>query len=433
MGVECEYHVETGDDTSSVSRYISAKAISKAGILRIGQYLEDGSRLYPDVDHAEYATRESMGPYAAADQDLNGIEVLKRVIEASELPHKGVYRVSGTTLSNATYKKEGYTNGVHENSMFPGSLAGDRVMQGLLMGYLASRHWAMSGNVFQQQYEFSQKISGIGGPAIATSLERATSEGHKPMIAILRGNYDTMHSGDWARGETRFADPGISREARRIVLASHSLIYRLGEQQQRLQAKQKDLDLRDGIFAHPLTVAKRVMGGISLHETFATISGKQFTSLDMQEFYATQALKLAEITSLPPDEIDGAQKWLQTINAWRHSNPKEVQYDKYLIDTYDVVAKHVALHRSDSFRDDSIAKGRSLLWDRVIPEGLGMKYWGKVGHSFDQFSDAPIAASAEARINFIREHNDTALSVNWLYGTRSDGSTERFPLPWGAS
>lgn len=431
IGIECEYHIEP-EDGLGISYYISDKAIQAAGFLHIGQYLDDGSRVYPDVGHAEYATRECMGPYAAADQDVDhGIRTISAIVEASQLPHKGIYRISGTTLSTEPGKKSEYTNGVHENYMYPSRLTHDRTLRGILQAYLATRAWAMSGNVYDQHYEFSQKINGIGGVPIANDLVRAVSKGYKPMVALLPGNTDTMQSGEWGRGETRFADPGISREGRRLAIATHSLAYRLAEQQHLFEDNSlSSIALRD-----PLSVAKRAMVDLSLAATYATVEGEQVTMLDIQEKLASAALRLVELVQLPPDEVDAAHKWIRIVDALRRSKPSDAQYDPYLTDTFDVFAKHAILVKSGSFSDGQVAAGRSLIWDRVLPQGIGMKYWAKKTEATrqsadDPFANQPIAASAQARIDFIRNHHATANSVNWRGGIHDDARKEPFPLPW---
>lgn len=437
VGVECEYNIQAFDhEGSEVSlyRYIAENAIRAAGLRNIGQFLSNGAKLYVDVDHLEYCTPESLGPYQAAAADMAGIQVMKDIVERSEVEHRGIYRISGSTIDEE--KKQTYTNGVHENYMIPASIAYDHVMTGLLSSHLGSRVWAMNGNVSANTYEFSQKINGIGGNPFEWEVQRQTTSGRKPMALLRTADDDTVGDNRWMRAEVRFADPQQSYEGRKLSLASTSVVLHIAEQQKLLQ--RAGLGNFDDIIIHnPVPRAKEFMKDLSLKGTAETLSGRKVTALDIGEQLALKALALSELILLPSDELDGAHNWIATIDALRRSNPAKAQYDPYLLQRFDIAAKHHVLRRTGSFEaGDAVAKARSLQWDRIIPRGIGMKYFDKISQTdtsaIEQLKTTAPKTRAKIRAEYITKHSDDDVkkSVSWAYAGRGT-LVKSFSDPYG--
>ncbi len=340
IGVECEYNIQPPDGI--VGQSISKKALEAAGIrslpVNIGsrqhQYTELGSRIYEDCGHAEHCTPECRGPYQAAAADIASISIMASVIESSGSEHSGVYRISGTwpqcKTESESYKNT--TNGIHENFMAPSSLARSKLLKGLLPSYYSTRVAAMGGTIIENSYVFSQKVRGISGDPIEHALVRRVSPAEKPMAMILNNEHETVGP-DWMRLETRFADAPPSLNARRHALATTSLLLRIAEHQSIFEGNTPDDigNFEDMMLCNPSVAAHMFMSDLSLKSTAEVFSGKRMTMLDIQEQFAKNALYLAECITLPPDEIDAANIWIEICDAFRRSNPQQADYDRYLL------------------------------------------------------------------------------------------------------
>lgn len=435
IGVECEYNIQTIDQNGVEhypGEYISKRAMDSAGIRNIGGYTELGSRLYQDVGHAEYCTPECLGPYQAAAADLAGVAILSTIIEASGVGHRGVYRISGTSIEDDTSDRRlRYTNGVHENFMAPSEIVNNRFLMKLLPTYYATRVATMAGTVSRNQYEFSQKAQGIGGYPIETYLARRTSAGQKPMALALSNEPDTVGHG-WLRLETRFVDAPFSLAARRHALATTSLMLRLCEHIDLFNST----DFDDIIIQEPVNAAHAFMADLSLRRRAEVISGKERNMLDISEELAKKVLYLCERVQLPADEVDAAHEWPRIIDAFRRSNPKNVEYDEYLLHNYSVATKHYWLNKIGAFeKGDAEAKTRSLQWDRVLPKGNGRQLMERVdAHDAEVLSlqhHAPLTrAAVRAQYIIDSQDNNDARVHSWNHAGQM-GSSFTFSDPYG--
>ena len=435
IGVECEYDIQGMDSAGRshpASDYISEKAMAKAGIRNLTKFTENGSRIYQDVGHAEYCTPECLGPYQAAAADLAGIAVMSSIVQASGVEHRGLYRISGTTLLEETdYDKIRFTNGVHENFMAPGSIARSNLFMKLLPSYYATRVATMAGTVSQNTYEFSQKSRGIGGTPIERSYARRTQAGQKPMALALSDELETVGTG-WVRVETRFADAPFSLASRRHALATTSLILRLCEHEEIFN--QGDFD--DILIKQPVVAAHQFMADLSLKSKTEVMSGKNMNMLAISEKIAKKVLYLCERVELPEDEVDAAHTWPLIIDAFRRSKPHKAEYDNYLLKHYSVATKHYWLDRTGAFaKGDAEAKTRSLQWDRVLPMGNGRNLMEKTDGQDPEIkklqTSAPLTRAALRAQFIIDHHDDPHANAGWNYGSVSQGPTLKLTDPYG--
>ena len=436
IGVECEYNLQGTDSQGhdhSANDYINAEAMNRAGIRNLGGYTELGSRLYQDVGHAEYCTPECLGPYQAAAADIAGIAILSSIVEASGTEHRGLFRISGTSLVDGTDEERNrYTNGVHENFMAPGQLAYSRFLHNLLPTYYATRVGTMAGTVTQNKYEFSQKARGIGGKPIESHLARRTSAGPKPMALALKDESETVGTG-WLRLETRFVDAPFSLAARRHALATTSLMLRLCEHQDIFNEGSFD----NIIIKDPVPAAHLFMADLTLREKTEVMSGKRRTMLDISEELAKKVLFLCERIALPDDEVDAAHEWIKVIDAFRRSKPQDAHYDDYLLRSYSVATKHYWLNRINAFdKGDAEAKTRSLQWDRVLPIGNGRQLMERSDAKNSEVlalqRAAPLTRAAIRAQHIIDSETIVGNRVySWNNGGRASGSSFPFSDPYG--
>ncbi|USN96327.1 MAG: proteasome accessory factor PafA2 family protein [Candidatus Nomurabacteria bacterium] len=417
IGVEDEYDIQIAAQPSGSSAqagdYISQQAIKNAGLRVLGNYTENGAKLYQDMGHAEYCTPECLGPYQAAAADIAGMHVIASVVEASGLKHNGLYRISGT-WDNAEY---GTTNGVHENFMAPASISHNSLLVNLLPTYYATRLGTMAGTISRNKYIFSQKEHGIGDAPIERHLIRRVSHGSKPMALILKEESETVGNG-WLRLETRYADAPISLAARRHALATTSLMLRLVEHENLFNESEFD----DIILKDPVSATHVFMRDMSLRKKAEVRSGKRLNMLDIEEKLAEKVLFLCERIKLPEDEIDAANIWPIINAAFRRSNPAKADYDPYLLREYGVATKHYWLKRIGAFdKGDAESKTRSLQWDRVLPTGNGiamMKNSKTVDPEVETLQTTAPLTRAAIRQQFIQEfeNNPKARVTDWNGG-----------------
>lgn len=442
IGTECEYNLQNyARDGSRIDlkNYITAAILSDAGLYRYGQFISNGARLYIDVGHLEYATPECLGPRQAAAADLAGILVMQKIISASKLPHKGLYRLTGSYLPkqgaplSSVAMPEGNTSGYHENFLIPRSIGQDPLIDRMLPSFLASRIWAMSGTL-HNSFVFSQKVWGIGGKPIARQIERRSGHGSKPMAMIPPENNDegTIGAKEWARLEVRYADAGFSPKGRYLSLAATSLLLRMIEHVELVgMSKLATLQVE-----RPKRAAITFASDLTLRKTVPMCDGRQLSALDIQESYAEAAIDLAEAIELPPSEQPAPHMWMEMCQAMRASRPDEGEYGQ-LVREIDIAAKHFYLsqrHPQDALSYlNHDAMQRVLVWDRVLPDGGAIKWWqANTSPLIDQSDiDAlvtnPPPTRAAARVSYLMSRA-SIVALDWAMARQDKGKTEHFEL-----
>lgn len=437
IGTECEYNLQypiDGENAADIFSYISDKVIEASGLHNCNKFLSNGAGLYVDVDHLEYDTQECLGPKQAAAADMAGVIVMRRIVTASGLPHRGLYRITGSYKpSKDAGTARGMSSGYHENYLLPRDVTHNPVIDGLLPSHLASRIWALNGTL-RDQFVFSQKVWGIGGAPIAYKYERLTGHGNKPMC-IIRPADDVLSDSQWARAEVRYADAGLSPLARYLSFATTSLVFRMLEHQYVFD----DGRLEGLALKNPVAAAQLFAADLSLKRTAITEDGKQRTAVDIQEALAEAAADLSEEVGLPKDEDDAIDLWFYLCDKLRESNPAQGEYG-VLDGILDVAAKHRYLLRhhapADLHNRNHVAMQQSLIWDRVLPDGGGQKWWGHHTSSLIDYAEierltteAPNTRS-EIRAYCINEPRISLTGLNWAILNLKNGQAISLKNPY---
>ncbi len=422
IGTECEYNLQEGvrdDKRLSVGHYITPEVFKKVGITKIGSFLDNGAKSYSDMNHLEYATPESLGPKEAAKTDRAGVEVVGEVVEASGLPHDGLFRVTGTFFpEKGKPETEGKTSGYHENYMLPRLVTRRQVLDELIPAHLATRIWGLAGTA-RESFVFSQKVWGIGGRPITRKVERRTEHGFKPMAMIPPNDGDTVGNERWARLEVRYADAGLSPIVRYVGFAAASLILRLVEYENVI-----DGDMKETGFKHPVDAAKLFGADLTLKKTAELKDGRRVTALDMQRILLGRVLELADRIDLPKSETEAIPAWVSIVDRLSASNPAEGEYNG-LEEDLDVAAKHFNLLRhcqKDQInKDDKRTSQITVKWDMVHPKGAGIKWWQHYSPNVLEASEleyfkrnAP-ATRAAIRAAVIRNNFEGIRSIDWAH------------------
>ncbi len=436
IGTECEYNLQPGTINGAVvdrGKYISNEAIKAVGFAVMTSFLSNGASMSVDVGHLEYRTQECLGPRQAAAADLAGIVIVGSVVEASGLPHDGVYRITGSFLPD----KKDETNGYHENYLIPRAIGRSDTLSRTLPSFLASRIWALNGTV-RKNFVFSQKVWGIGDPPISRDYGRRTSYRSKPMVLIPpeTSDNDILNGREWARIEVRHADAGQSPTARFLELGAMSLVLRMTEHAP-LLGERRLSDL--GILA-PAASAKNFAEDLSLRAKARTRGGKRMTAMDIQEEFATIANELCREILLPDDERLAARLWLEVCERMKRSQPSAGEYDG-LEHVLDIAAKHSYMlghHEPDEMHIDNpeVAK-RSLLWDRTLPMGVGQLWWLRhpskivTGDDIAHFVENPPLTRAAVRAKYLKHHRRDLSYVKWNEVTYK-GHAKRLSDPYAS-
>jgi hypothetical protein len=430
IGVECEYNLQEGYGFLAPNSYITPEIVQRTGVRKYGQFLDNGGKLYQDYgEQLEYATAECLGPKEAAEADMAGIELVRRIVKASGLPCNGIYRTTGASVRKAgSIMQRDKTSGYHENYMLPRSASGRKILDNIIPAHLASRIWGMSGTL-REDYVFSQKVWGIGGQPVTRVVERQTAHGQKPMAMIPPNDDDTIGNKRWARLEVRYADAGLSPLVRYVGFAATSLVLRLVEYEHLLSPK-----LADVSFKSPVSAAKMFARDLTLQKRSELNDGRRVTALDTQEMLLDFILDLTTKVELPQSELEAIPHWIEIRDKLKSSQPKRGEYNG-LETKLDIAAKHVVLlrrHQNEKLSNaNPAAMQTSLLWDRILEKGAGQKWWEHYGadvldaEKIEYLVTKPPATRAHMRSNEMKKKFKRLNGVGW---TRVIRGTETIPL-----
>jgi hypothetical protein len=387
VGIECENTLEQDEDVG-MWQYFSPEACQQAGITHHGQYLGaagGAGRLYIDIGkHPEYATAEMRGPAAAVVAAWEGIDIMSRIIVASGLPHRGLYRNSRTFLPPMGERpfRIDETTGYHENIGVPTRVAVRRLTTVLVPTAQVSRVYAMAGMVDYTGFKPSQKMHAIGYPAVERLTgRRRTSRVAKPLLYFPPIQYESDIQGpdeDMVRGETRSGDPVLSLVASFAGTAAVVHAFRLVEQEPVFQKG----ELQKIGFEDTVAAGKRFGDDPTFTATARTIGGMTITALDSEELQLEKLRYLSERRQLPADELLAIDIRQALVDALRDEKSERAALKLEAMQSIDSVVRYFGLARaakSDliSAHTDKVAL-LNLEWDRVLPAGPGYKYWQKV-------------------------------------------------------
>ena len=300
----------------------------------------------------------------------------------------------------------GVTRGYHENYQLSRIIAQGELLAEVLPTSIVTRLWAMAGTVMPDGFNYSQKVHHCNGDPMeynGASSRRITGYGMKPMIMIPRFNDDRkiFRSVTNCRAEVRNAESGHSIVARYLNFAATSLMMRLFENPRILDREgasgtqiMRDMKLID------LQAAARVFASdLTLQRTQETAGGNHYSALDIQDIHTDWFERLVEADgeNVPIDEREAVPLIRDVIGSLRESNPAELDYSDLAKITVDFVPRHLYVAKSagtgpiDSSNMDIVQ--RNLIFDRVVPEGMGRRYFHHHGQT-------------DPRVDRIREHHD---------------------------
>lgn len=445
IGSECEYTIQNcyRDDNNelaetSLGSYVNTAAIESIGLIECGDYISNGSRIYLDVGHLEYATPECLGPRQAAIADLAGIEVMKRIVQTSQAQHSGLYRIAGTNIKP---DEKARTKGYHENYMLPRAITEREEIDKLLPAFLASRIWAMSGGVSIEGFELSQKVADIGGKPITRNVERRTELGNKPM-AIIPSEFwdqDVFSDPQWARIEVRYADPTQSRKMRYLGFAATSLVIRIFEHPKMFRWKDHDrFALQD-----PVAAAKQFSKDLSLSSTVDSVQGDRLSVININEGILSMVRKVADRIELPESEQSAIEMWQDTIDTLRTLQLPLGEYgDGHTL--FDFAGRHAHLLRTYNASELSAQTAKiaqsSLTWDRIDPTGYATVWWQHHHNEFitDEEIESmvltpPQETRAKLRGDTIKMHakDGSLYDIDWATVTTDNQTTYSIGDPYG--
>ena len=237
------------------------------------------------------------------------------------------------------------------------------------------------------------------------------------MIPPASDDSDTIGDSQWARLEVRFGDAGLSPTARYLCFAATSLVLRLIEHPDLVDIE----ELRGLSFTTPALTAKAFSKDLSFRELAQTDNGSLITAVNYQEVLAQAAMDLADKIDLPEDEVAAIKLWLTVCDELKKSDLENGEYGS-LIRLLDFAPRHHYLTRHFptglSSRNNDAVK-RNLLWDRVLPSGVGTAYWAATGSEYigndepEAFLHQPPANRAQRRGELIERLQNRIRWVNW--------------------
>lgn len=437
IGTECEYNLQYADGLD-LGSFIDLRALAKIGIESAQGMLGNGGRAYLDGGHIEYASAEALGPREAAIADIAGVLVTSQMVRNTGLSHRGLYRVTGTFMSNGKGSQQGRgtTSGYHENYLFPRSVSNSEWLEWMVPAHLASRLWAWVPTLRENGMTLSQKAAGIGGITVERTFTRRIDHGNKPMCIIppISSDYDVTGEEQWSRLEVRFADAGQSPFGRYMSHGTNSLVLRMVEHLDKLDARK----LSALTLANPVHAAHVYSQDWTLGSVVSTADGRFVSALNVQEGLSELAHDLADVIELPPDERIVPDLWTDLIDRLRRSNPEDCDWQD-LEKLIDLAAKASFLleryYPNELVSSNNKAMSANLLWDRVLPTGVAQIWWqahpAKIIAAEEvktRMTQAP-RGRAQQRASYINKRRIRANidRINWVHAS-SKGKTKYFQL-----
>jgi|GEM_PF-4835256 len=280
-----------------------------ADLAGAGDFYQNGSRIYPDVGHAEYATPEcgTLDDIVAAE--LAGEEIFVSTLQrlTQDNPQSS-YRIHKRNIDSV-----GNTYGAHESYGVDQSIkvgTTDNVperrrhylIQALAVHYV-SRIALVGGGYYnpnQREWHVSQRtgqLKQLSNSSCHTSYSR-------PLVDIR--NEPLADATRFRRLHVSHGDPNVSPWALRTKIGMTSAFLRLLE----ADVPMEHLFLRD-----PLQSAYQVGDDIKISAKLELLDGRHMTALEMQKTLAEKVLDMAEAGHIPEDERIVAEDLYNTCGA----------------------------------------------------------------------------------------------------------------------
>lgn len=384
IATEMEYlaSVPLGRDSYSRSVIRSAQFLLESSLN--SQFLPNASRLYPDVEHVEYAGGEGLGPREAVCVEMAGQFIIASAADERGDKDGPLYRRTGTGHTPGLGTSLGY----HQNLLTPRyERIEDQKRDAQVMGaHLATRViWSGSGMV-GEKFVFSQKAHDVARDRheiirVGYYGDR-TAKRNKPLLAWSAGSGSSMesHAKNWERMEIRYADAVHSPWARYMSLATASLVLRLCEHRDKFP----ETRWRDVMLGNLPKTALNSSSDTSFKQLHHTVSGKRFTALQIQRQFAemAHALITEHDVLLPQDEVEAVYEWLRICDDLEQvdfTNPDTLMR---ISDRVEWAARYRAIARRAGNtvinKENKEAVAIDLAWDQIYPSSVAEdKYWRK--------------------------------------------------------
>lgn len=376
IGVEMEYQADTILDKANEPRlgdvYADMGLQPPGGVIR--QFMLNGSRIYKDVGHYEYATPECLGPWQAAAADHAGAKIVTKITQrlTKDPDHyqPPLRRTGGVCvdMNDPGSPKRLVTRGYHENYLLPYSDSNQRVqlLRTALVSHLATRQIYNGNGMITTPYTLSQKASGIG-QGLTIGYGNRVQEERKPMVGVLDGA-DKVRGG-YSLAEVRYADSHLRPRSTFLALGSTSLVLRMIE----LGVISRH-NVGEYSFRCPLMVMERtarIVGGKdTMTTTYETHDDKNESPLSLQRKLAEKAMQLCEDRNLPSDEHLAAEEWVKVVDKLSKLDSNYDDLSPVMDQVEWAVRYHYARQKfGDNLNYDNYsALAYDILWDSIGPD-----------------------------------------------------------------
>lgn len=332
-----------------------APLFSTTAIPPNGYFVTNGSRIYPDVGHIEYATPEDDSFWGTAANEIAQETVLCDTLDT-------YVRKSGT--ESYSYHKRvidtrGTTWGYHENYFMPQADELPKEPQlGAVLAHLATRQ-VFTGTGYQKAngaFTLSQKLNVVSRNTAGGTIQI------KPLICT-RDESHTGHDQPGERLQVVCGDPNMSPWGTFMKLATTSLVLRLVEH---------------GVGSLPYLgydtdyakMAVRFCGDISLRTITQTPNGTRVSAMNIQEMLLDRCQQLAERIQLPPEEEQALGMWEQVL-ADLQEDPHKARNRVEWVLKYEMLGRFAAKHALNERAPE--LQEFDLQWDAVSDNGTGIK------------------------------------------------------------
>lgn len=258
------------------------------------QFRTNGSRIYLDLEHPEYATPECSNLDELVAAELAGEEIF--VITLKKITNGNLqanYRLHKRNIDMA-----GNSYGAHESYCVDRSIRFDNTTSALseyLVRALAVHYVsriALIGGGYYNTYDREWRVSQRAGQLKHLSNTICNGRDARPLVDMR--NEALADAGRYRRLHVSHGDPNVSVWALRTKVGMTSAFLRLLE----IEAPVEHLFLRN-----PLKNAYEVGADIDLSAKLELHDGRRMTALELQETIAEKVLALADTGLFPPDEL----------------------------------------------------------------------------------------------------------------------------------
>ncbi len=405
------------NNRAALNSFIAADTPAGLYVHPANGFLSNGGRFYLDInDHIEYATPECRTLRDLGASAMAGFELVKGMFTAAvkrgaikeyEMNTRVVdyHPIKGQTWgSHENYLVPRWFNPTHEAYMIP--LATHLATNTILSGAGAIRQFAPDQKF---HYLVSQRL-----PFIGSVCSDNTTQDAKPLINLR----DEPHADDdlYRRLHLIHGDPTMTPWA--------TTIGRFGGTAIMLRLLEYGVDMTDLQARRPVRVAHQVARDVRGQQLIELDNERRLRAVDIQLVVAERLLQLAEVTSVPVEEVVVAEERIIALDAYKRDQTE-------LVDRVEHIAKRHLIEQkmARAEQPDMIDKGSKavinidFLWGELGVDGIALKL-NQRRHFADPlgcysnvrgFHRRAPAGRAALRAEAIRlsSRNGTGINVNW--------------------